>query len=182
MSRKQIIRSIVIVGIIALSIYGIGQMIRLYQKDACIDKGGRWNDELNECETEDKVLTESITNFYWYTAADTVLNREYLIRGSLIESIAHSPIALIEALNKREATCKIEYIDLRGDTLWIRILNDEVLSEQMGSTGAYCYLGETVYTLTEHDSIKWVNIEMGIGSHASPGVYVRLNFMELEKR
>lgn len=182
MSKKQIIRSILIVGIIILAIYGIGKLIQHYQIEACIDKGGTWNYELNECETEEKALVAKDTSFYWYIAADTILHREYLIRGHLMDEVSHSPAEMIAALNKREAQCKIEYVDLMNDTLHVRILNDEVLSEQMGSTGAYCYLGETVYTLTEHDSIEWVNIEMELGSHASPGVYGRKNFKELERK
>ena len=182
MSRKQIIRSIVIVGIIGLSIYGIGKGIRFFQIDACLEKGGRWNYELNECEPGEKAQVEKETSFYWHIAADTIFNREYLIRGDLIDSISNSTDELIEALNKRVAKCKIEYIDQRGETLYVKILNDEILLEQMGSTGAFCYLRETVFTLTEHDSIEWVNIEMKVGSHASPGVYGRQNFMELERK
>lgn len=179
MSRTQIVRSILIVGIIGLSIYGIGKMIRFFQIDACLDKGGRWNYELNVCETDDKRSLEKNTSFYWHTAADTILNKEYLIRGHLIDSISHSPNELIEVLNKRNAKCKLEYINQMGDTIHIRILNDEILSEQMGSTGAFCYLGETVFTLTENDSIEWVKIDLEVGSHASPGIYGRRNFKEL---
>lgn len=182
MRRKHIVFFILIVGIIGFAIYGIGKMIRYFQIDACLDKGGRWNYELNECETVDTVLVAKDTSFYWHIAADTILHREYLIRGHLIDSVSHSPEELIGALNKREAQCKIEYIDLLNDTLHVTISNDEVLSEQMGSTGAYCYLGETVYTLTEHDSIEWVKIDMEAGSHASPGVYGRGNFKELERK
>ncbi len=51
----------------------------------------------------------------------------------------------------------------------------------MGTTGAYCYLGETVFTLTENELIKYVEIEMDSGSHTSPGVYNRNDFKDLMK-
>lgn len=182
MSRRKVTFLIVSLGIIILAIYGIGKIIRHFQMEACLEKGGTWNYELNECETEEKALAAKDTSFYWYIAADTILHREYLVRGHLIDEVSHSPAELIEALNTRDALSKIEYIDLMDDTLHVRISNDEVLSEQMGSTGAYCYLGETVYTLTEHDSIEWVKIDMQAGSHASPGVYGRGNFKELKRQ
>ncbi|HEY3369235.1 MAG TPA: hypothetical protein VGK10_00225 [Prolixibacteraceae bacterium] len=181
MSRKHILLSILIVGIIALSIYGIGKLILFFRVDACLDKGGRWNYKLNICETVENGISESNTSYYWHIAEDTILNKEYLIKGALLDSIAHSSAELIGVLNKRDAKCKIEYLGQMGDTIHIRILNDEVLTEQMGSTGSFCHLGETVFTLTEIDSIKFVQIDMEQGSHASPGVYTRAGFKELEK-
>lgn len=181
-TTRKVAFLILSIGIIILATFGIGKIIRHFQIDACLDKGGTWNYELNECETEEKARVAKDTSFYWYIAADTILHREYLIRGHLIDEVSHSPADLIAALNKRDTQCKIEYIDLLNDTLHVRILNDEFLSEQMGSTGAYCYLGETVYTLTEHDSIEWVKIDMQVGSHASPGVFGRANFKELKRK
>jgi hypothetical protein len=74
-----------------------------------------------------------------------------------------------------------EYIDIISDTIIIQIINDGFLTEKMGTTGAYCYLGETVFTLTENDLIKFVKIEMDSGSHASPGIYNRNDFKDLVK-
>ncbi|WP_282125350.1 hypothetical protein [Marinifilum flexuosum] len=51
----------------------------------------------------------------------------------------------------------------------------------MGTTGAYCFLGETIFTLTELDSINKVSIEMEVGSHAGPGVYTKDDFYDLIK-
>lgn len=180
MSRKQII-IIVTLGIILLSIFGINKIIRLFQIDSCLDKGGRWNYELNVCEIIEKNSSVPNTSFYWHTEFDTILNIEYLIRGNFLDSISHTPFELIEILNNRKPKCKIEYIDQNRDTIHIRIINDEILSEQMGSTGAFCYLGETVFTLTEIDLIEFVSIDMNYGSHASPGIYQRKEFKELVK-
>ena len=121
------------------------------------------------------------TSLYWHIEFDTILNIEYLIRGNLLNTISQSPLELIEILNKRNAKCKIEFIEQIDDTIHIRIINDEILGEQMGSTGAYCYLGETIFTLTENELIEFVRIDMNYGSHASPGIYQRKDFRELEK-
>jgi hypothetical protein len=110
-----------------------------------------------------------------------VQNREILIKGRLLDSLGQSPNELIEILNKRNRQPKIEYIDIISDTIIIQIINDGFLTEKMGTTGAYCYLGETVFTLTENDLIKFVKIEMDSGSHASPGIYNRNDFKDLVK-
>ena len=40
-------------------------------------------------------------------------------------------------------------------------------------------MAETVYTLTENDSIHFVEFEMNIGSHANPGVYSREDYEKI---
>jgi hypothetical protein len=52
----------------------------------------------------------------------------------------------------------------------------------MGSTGAICYIAETVFTLTENEAIRFVNIQMNEGSHAIPGTYDRQSFGDLIKK
>ncbi len=171
-------KSILIAWIIILAIFVVFMLIRFMKINSCLDQGGHWNNEINKCETPE----EYNRNFYWYTAADTVFNREYLVRGELLDEIYNSSTKLIQALNRREPKCKIELISLNNDTIHIRFQNEESLTEQMGSTGAFCFMGETVYTLTEHDSIKFVDFQINFGSHASPGVYQRSDFKELDKK
>ncbi|PKP32293.1 MAG: hypothetical protein CVT99_06030 [Bacteroidetes bacterium HGW-Bacteroidetes-16] len=180
MNKKLIIWLLIIGGIIAL-IFGAKWITRILQIDSCLDRGGRWNYELNECEEFNQINNENLADFYWKSDYDTVNNKEFLIKGRLMDSLGKSPNELIEILNKRNAQPKIEYIDIQSDTIKIQIVNDEFLTEQMGTTGAYCYLGETVFTLTENDLIRFVKIEMDYGSHASPGVYSRVDFADLMK-
>lgn len=179
MSKKLIHIIIAILVVVLLAIYGTNMMIRHFRMEACIQKGGQWNHELNRCEEVEAHTSALNTDFYWHTLYDSIQNKEYLKKGKLLDSKVSSVTSLIEVLNKRTTECKIQYIDRRNDTLQIRILNDEFLTEQMGSSGSYCFLGETVYTLTENDSIKFVRIDMNEGSHASPGIYQRSNFKDL---
>jgi len=181
MIRKPII-IVLIIGIVIILIFGINWTKRFFQIDSCLDRGGRWNYELNECEEYYDFDSESITKFYWHSEFDTVKNHEFLNKGKLLDSIGQTPVELIEILNRRKSLSKIELIDFSKDTIRIRILNDEYITEQMGSSGAYCYLGETVFTLTENNLIGFVRIEMNYGSHASPGIYSRIDFKELMKK
>jgi hypothetical protein len=178
MRRKYIIRAILICGFILISIFGIRWTIRFFQIDACLDIGCVWNYKLNKCENCYDLNTAG-TEFYWHAEYDSILNKEFLIKGRLIDSIGRYPSQLVEILNKRNLKCKIEKIDLNEDTIIIRIINDEFLTEQMGTDGAHCFLGETVFTLTENDRIKHVRIKMDYGSHASPGIYTRDDFNDL---
>lgn len=180
MNKKLTIVALLIGVIIALTFETIW-IKQFLQIDSCLDRGGRWNNELNKCEEYYQIDKKNISDFYWKSDYDTVINKEFLIKGKLIDSLGQSPNELIEILNKRNQKPKIKYINNQSDTIKIQIINDEFLTEQMGTTGAYCYLGETVFTLTENNLIRFVKIEMDSGSHASPGVYSRADFVDLIK-
>lgn len=182
MKQKAIIRFGLLLVIAALVVAGLVKLNRSRQIDKCIDCGGRWNAETGKCDGLYEINAENLTRFYWFTDYDSVSNREFLAKGNLLDSIVQSPEKLIGILNKRAPESKIELIGISNDTIRIRIANDEFLGERMGSTGAICYLGETVFTLTENGAIRFVNVEMNDGSHASPGTYDRQTFDDLIKR
>lgn len=179
--NKRLIVAFLVIGIVISLIFGINWVKRFFQIDSCLDRGGRWNYELNECEEYYDINKENFGDFYWKSEYDSINNKEILIKGRLVDSLEKSPNELIEILNKRDQQPQIEYTNILADTIIIRIINDEFLTEQMGTTGAYCYLGETVFTLTEIKLIRFVKIKMDAGSHASPGVYNRNDFKDLVK-
>jgi hypothetical protein len=181
MNKKVLIGTLILV-IIIISILGTIWTRKFFAIDSCLDSGGSWNYELKKCEKYYDFNSVIIADFYWHTEFDTTRNYEFLEKGKLLDSISQTPNVLIEILNRRTAKSKLEYIDQSSDTIRIRIIEDEFLGEQMGSTGAFCFLGETVFTLTENNSINYVNIEMNYGSHASPGIYSRNDFKELLKK
>ena len=179
-NRKHII-IISVLGFLVFSIFGILWRKELLEIDSCYKKGGRWNYELKECENSSNFDSALISNFYWRAEYDHITKKEYLVKGKMLDSLAHFPNELIEILNKRKPKCKLEFINLTGDTIIIKVLEDEYLTEQMGTTGAFCFLGETVFTLTENHSVSFVKVEMNYGSHANPGVYNRVDFKDLIK-
>jgi hypothetical protein len=173
---RNIKKGLVIVGIIAILIFIILKIYRIYQIDSCIDKGGKWNYDLNKCECFYTIDTNRIADYYWISVFDTIKNQEYLKRGKMLDSISKSPNELINILNFRPSKCKIEYVNIDEDTLKIRILDDEYLTEQMGTSGVDCYMAETIFTLTENDLIKFIRFEMDYGTHAGPGLYSRKDY------
>jgi len=180
MKYKLAIILLVILATAYSSYYITKKVKRYFQIDACLDQGCSWNTKLKKCDCID--FRTQPTNYYWHTEYDPIENTEFLVKGELMDSIGSSPFQLVEILNMRESECKIELKNITGDTANIKIINDEYLTERMGSTGAIGYIGETVFTLTEHDLIKFVNIQMEYGSHASPGVYSRNDFKGLTEK
>jgi len=144
--------------------------------DSCLDQGGRWNYDLKKCEGLYAIYKNRIADYYYVSDFDTTLNCEYLKRGKMLDSMAKSVEELITILNMRQSKCKIQYVGITGDTLKIKILDDEYLTEQMGTDGADCYMAETIYTLTENYLFHFVRFQMDYGSHASPGVYSRKDY------
>lgn len=183
MNRRRIINIIKVALLVAVAlIIGARWFSRYMKIDACLDKGGSWNYELKKCEHFHTLDTSRISDYYWKSDYDTTLNSEYLKRGILLDSISKSPNKLIEVLNMRPSKSKVEFVEITGDTLTIRILNDSFLTQQMGSLGAQCYMAETVYTLTENDSIQFVKFKMDYGSHANPGLYGRGDYERMIKK
>jgi hypothetical protein len=62
------------------------------------------------------------------------------------------------------------------DTAFIVIDNSNYLTQQMGTTGADEYLAKLTFSLTELESINFVNLNFEEGDHAVPGTYERTDF------
>ena len=74
----------------------------------------------------------------------------------------------------------VDFIKTSHDTMYVSIPNSEYLTQRIGSTGAENFMATTTFTLTEMKGIKFVNFKFKEGDHASPGVYSRADFKDLE--
>ncbi|MDC1106904.1 hypothetical protein OAT16_09380 [Prolixibacteraceae bacterium] len=72
----------------------------------------------------------------------------------------------------------IEVVSQKTETLKIRINKSEDMTQHMGSSGARTCLGIITFTLTENLRVKKVDMDFDFGSHASPGVYSRADFVQ----
>jgi hypothetical protein len=131
------------------------------------------------------------TSYAWHVESDPGSGTDMLVRGRKINEVKNDVNTLIMALNKygegseanrtRPDGSKDEYpkITLRKieqQTAHIEIVNDQFLTENMGSSGAQDYLAVVTYTLTENTRIKAVNFIFQAGEHAMPGRYSREDF------
>ena len=71
---------------------------------------------------------------------------------------------------------KLEFGKISHDTLYVAIPESAVLTQQMGSSGAYSYIASTTFTLTELKDIKFVTYDFEEGDHLSPGTMKRSDF------
>jgi hypothetical protein len=119
-----------------------------------------------------------------------------LVRGRKIDRIKKDINKLICALNKsekdpetfrtpegREPTDppKLKLTGITGQVATIAVINDEHLTQRMGTTGAEVFLAVATFTLTEHEGISHVNFIFEEGDHAAPGLYSREHFLETWK-
>jgi len=95
-----------------------------------------------------------------------------------------SLLALITALNRTHKDAKQPNIELLGverDTAIVTIDDPDLLSQQMGSTGAMCYLAGATFTLTSLKGVDSVWFDFPEGDHASPGRYDRATYIDMIK-
>lgn len=80
---------------------------------------------------------------------------------------------LVNELNHRMRTRKLPSIELEGvegATAHVRIPQETLLTQQMGTTGAEAYLNAVAYTLCSLEEITCVDFEFHAGDHAMPGL------------
>lgn len=63
------------------------------------------------------------------------------------------------------------------DTVFVSIPDAQYLTQSMGSTGAFGFMAEVTYSLTEIPGIAFVYFKFNEGDHASPGLYRREDFI-----
>lgn len=87
---------------------------------------------------------------------------------------------LIHLINATKGgdTVKIELVKTESDTVFLKVLNAFILTQQMGTSGADAYLATTVFTLTELSKFKYIYFDFPEGDHAIPGTYDRAYFYE----
>ncbi|HHT28315.1 MAG TPA: hypothetical protein GXZ82_13875 [Firmicutes bacterium] len=68
---------------------------------------------------------------------------------------------------------------LHNRTAYVRVLDEDLLTQRMGSTGAWHYLAVVTASFTSVPDIDSVAFVFKEGDHAVPGVYTREDFLDL---
>ncbi|MGB3617697.1 MAG: hypothetical protein WBA12_06230 [Catalinimonas sp.] len=117
----------------------------------------------------------------WYVDYST--GGERWRRGAGLARTEKMPWALAASVNRYFAgkasggvAPRLKIVGRTADTLLVQIEHAEVLTQQMGSTGARELLGVATYTLTESPGVQRVRFDFPEGDHAAPGVYGREDF------
>jgi PBP1b-binding outer membrane lipoprotein LpoB len=136
---------------------------------------------INSCnqkkhQNQSKSANIDIAQTIWYVDFKTPNSFASLKRSECLDTLLKSPEKLINEINKKFPKVGLELMKVSNDTIYLNIINSEVLTETMGTMGADEYLAITTYTLTEIESIKNVSFEMIDGTHAGKGVMTRNTF------
>ena len=100
----------------------------------------------------------------------------------LFRTNADSAKTLTEAIdrfnsgNQKENYPFARLAKVNFDTAFIVIDNSDYLTQQMGTTGADEYLAKLTFSVTELESINFLNLNFLEGDHAVPGTYKRTDF------
>ena len=130
---------------------------------------------------------------YTWSASLDAGGHDLLVRGVKIDTIRKDLRGLIRALNKSDkdpesfrtpkgseplGLPKLKLAGIKGHVVSVEVINDEFLTQRMGTTGAETFLAVATFTLTEHEGIEGVNFIFTEGDHAAPGLYTRETFLE----
>jgi len=127
------------------------------------------NNKADQPAADDDTLTAA-TTYYW-EATDT--GDLAIVRHEGDGPRALSIDSVIAFLNRRYANVQLVFVKTSHDTLFTKIPESTILTQQMGSTGALYYLVEAVYNLTEIPGIRYVDFDFEEGDHALPGTRSR---------
>ena len=126
-------------------------------------------------------------DYTWYPEIGSK-GEDLLIRGKNVDRIKNDINKLIYAINGSDkdpelfrtpegkeplGPPKLKLIGIEGEIINVEVINDEYLTQRMGTTGAAEFLAMATLTLTEYDNTKFVDFIFEAGDHAFPGLYSR---------
>ncbi len=148
---------------------------------ACIDSKKENEEDILLLEEDTTDVEEAIIDendpsvwIYDYDADIPVKNREVHKDDFSVEQ-------WIDFLNANNEKVQLEFVKQSGDTLFVKIPESAVLTQQMGTTGADGYLSVATYTLTEFPGVNYVHFDFEEGDHAMPGIYSRQYYVDRNK-
>ena len=109
----------------------------------------------------------------WAFKYDTVLSDFKLIKMRLFNKDTLTAQSIETIINKTWPKVQVKYLKTSKDTIFLVIPESEVLTQQMGTTGAEHFMISATYSFTEFVGIKYVSYQFEYGDHANPGVYSR---------
>lgn len=119
------------------------------------------------------------TDALWEYKFDTILKDFKLVKLRQYNKDTLTIKRVENIINKTWPKVQIKYLKSSKDTVFITIPESEVLTQQMGSSGADAFMISTTYSFTDLNGIKYVSYDFEIGDHASPGVYNRNSWTQI---
>jgi len=115
-------------------------------------------------------------NLVWLPVFDSAKGAVVLKQQRQVDKDTLTAEKLIKEINDSWDGINLEFLKISHDTIYVAIPESSVLTQQMGSSGAYSYISSTTYILTELKSIKFVDFDFVEGDHLAPGTMKRSDF------
>lgn len=134
-------------------------------KDSCDNRAI----ELSELKEWSRQVVESIGPSVWYPGT-----YERPVLKKILKTA--TPTQLTKELNRLFTSSdlpRLSYIGQRGGIAFISIVDAEMLTQNLGTTGAQGYLAAVTFTYCSLKEINCVEVEFKAGQHAFPGRYCR---------
>jgi hypothetical protein len=123
-------------------------------------------------------IPPKIINLIWSASYDSAKKNVVLKQQRKVNPDTLTVEKIIKEINGSWDGIKLEFRKISHDTLFVAIPQSAVLTQQMGSSGAYSYISSTTYSLTELKNIKFVNYDFIEGDHMAPGTMKRSDFKQ----
>ncbi len=156
------------------------------------DSSTTTDQEGNDVEVEDTVFESSITinpdSALVIKNAPTIWTADFEEATNTYK--IHKPVnarldtlsgeKLVSLINVNRDSIHLIFNKISHDTIYVTIPDSKYLTQNIGNTGAENYLATATFSLTEMKGVKYVNYKFAAGDHASPGVYSRKDFKDLQ--
>src|SRR5690554_1393284 len=109
----------------------------------------------------------------WVLDYDSITNAEQVRKQKHISEDSLTIQVITSLLNETYPFVQIGKVESVRDTVFVHIPNSEVLTQQMGTYGAFEYLVAATYSYTDLQGIEFVVFDFKEGDHAAPGLYDR---------
>lgn len=138
---------------------------------ACVSRQEEESVRTPDSETVEEKSTEPL----W----DYDVEKDIPVKKEKTESEDRNIQELLQTVNLQyKDKVKLDFVKLGHDTLFLKIENADHFARESGSLGAQAILSTIIFTLTESDSIHYVDLDFEEGDHAAPGTYTRDQFKQ----
>lgn len=107
----------------------------------------------------------------WKFDYDSASNDMVIVSLRPFEKDTLQTKTVIDFLNSQHPDVLVEYIKTSNDTIFVKVNNSNILTQNMGSEGADFYIKSATYLLSDLKDIHYVSFDFPEGDHAIPGVY-----------
>lgn len=117
-----------------------------------------------------------VNKMIWSASYDSARKDVIVKQNRQVKADTLTAENVIEDINASWDDIKLKLKRVGHDTIYVAIPESESLTQGLGSSGAYGYMGGVTYSLTELPNIKYVNYDFIEGDHLSPGTKKRSDF------